>query len=66
MHTSTYNGTAFVYNSDYSGPIVIVSNGHSVETNIEALEQFINDKKNKDYQEFTCAHLDLRDKYKFT
>ena len=45
MHSTSYKQTTFVYNSDYSGPIVIVANGHSVETDMAAIEQFIADKK---------------------
>lgn len=45
MHSSSYGETAFVYNSDYNGPIIVVSKGHSVETNIKALEEFLAAKK---------------------
>ena len=45
MHSSSYGKTTIVYNSDYSGPIVIVANGHSIETDIKAIEQFIENKK---------------------
>lgn len=48
MHSSSYGKTTFVYNSDYSGTIVIVANGHSIETDINAIEQFIKDKKSKE------------------
>lgn len=44
MHSSSYGKTTFVYNSDYSGPIEIVVNGQSIETDINAIEQFVKDK----------------------
>lgn len=48
MHTTNFKGTTFTYNFDYSGPLIIVSKSHSVETTIEAIEEFI---KYKQHQE---------------
>ncbi len=45
MHTLTINGTSFVYNSDFSGNIIVVSKGHSVETTFDAIEGFVIEKR---------------------
>jgi hypothetical protein len=45
MHTTSFAGTTFTYNSDYSGPLIIVSKNHSIETTVEAIEKFIQYKQ---------------------
>lgn len=41
MHTSTFNNTTFIYNSDYSGPINIAVGDTVIVTDIDALKQFV-------------------------
>jgi hypothetical protein len=41
MHTSTFNGTSFVYNSDLSGSLIIVTKGHSIDTTYAAIREFV-------------------------
>ena len=48
----TFNGTAFIFKEDYTGPVVIVSKSHSVETTVDALEAFIKDKNEKFLKRF--------------
>lgn len=41
MHTTSFQGTSFTYNGDLSGPLVIVSKSHSVETTYAAIKEFV-------------------------
>jgi hypothetical protein len=42
-----YRGTNFVFNEDYTGEVTIVTKGYSIETTIEALEDFIKYKNSQ-------------------
>ena len=61
MHTTSFNGTTFTYNSDLSGPVIIVSKSHSVETNYESLRQYVAyQEKEKQLQALEQANLEQK------
>jgi hypothetical protein len=47
MHTTSFHGATFTYNSDLSGPLIIATKGHSIEASFEAIADFVDYQRNQ-------------------